>query len=233
MADVTRFVIIEDEVPIRRFLKASLPEEDAEWIEAGTGEEGIRAVANHNPDIVLLDLGLPDIDGLEVLRRLREWTEVPIIVLSARGKEKDKVAALDGGADDYLTKPFATGELMARVRVALRRSRKVASPEASRFTSGSLTIDFIDRRVERDGVEIRLTVIEYKLLAILARHAGKVLTQRHILVEVWGAAFEDSSHTLRVHMANLRQKIEVDPARPRLIRTETGVGYRLIPEEST
>lgn len=232
MADPIRFVIIEDEAPIRRFLRASLPEAEARWIEAGTGEEGIRLVAQKNPDIVLLDLGLPDLEGLEVLRRLREWTHVPIIVLSARGKEKDKVTALDEGADDYLTKPFSIGELMARVRVALRHSRANASVELAAFDAGDLQVDFSSRLVTLKGVEVRLTQIEYKLLAILCRHAGKVVTQKQLLTDVWGPAFEDSTHTLRVHMANLRQKIEPSDSRQHLIRTETGVGYRLIVPES-
>jgi len=232
MPDPIRFVIIEDEVPIRRFLRASLPDSEAEWFEAGTGEEGIRLVAQKNPDVVLLDLGLPDVDGLEVLARLREWTEVPIIVLSARGKEKDKISALDQGADDYLTKPFAIGELMARVRVAMRHSRSKTTSELAAFDAGDLHIDFSARTVTLAGVEVRLTQIEYKLLSILCQHSGKVVTQKQLLTDVWGPAFEDSTHTLRVHMANLRQKIESESSRQHLIRTETGVGYRLIvPEE--
>lgn len=232
MAEPIRFVIIEDELPIRRFLRASLSEKEAVWFEAGDGEEGIRLVAQKNPDVVLLDLGLPDIDGLEVLARLREWTEVPVIVLSARGKEKDKVAALDQGADDYLTKPFAIGELMARVRVALRHAKTNQLPELAEFDAGDLHIDFSSRSVTLKGVEVRLTQIEYKLLSILCRHVGKVVTQKQLLTDVWGPAFEDSTHTLRVHMANLRQKIEPSDSRQHLIRTETGVGYRMMtPEE--
>jgi two-component system, OmpR family, KDP operon response regulator KdpE len=227
MPEPIRFVVIEDEVPIRRFLRASLSDSDAVWHEADTGEEGIRLVANRNPDIVLLDLGLPDMDGLEVLRRLREWTQVPVIVLSARGKERDKVAALDGGADDYLTKPFAIGELMARVRVALRHYRHEKPSEDVRFEWGDLVLDLSSRQVLLAGEEVRLTQIEYKLLSILAQHEGKVVTQKHLLTEVWGPGFEDSTHTLRVHMANLRQKIEISPGSG-LIRTETGVGYRLM-----
>jgi two-component system KDP operon response regulator KdpE len=228
MPDPIRFVVIEDEVPIRKFLRASLNETEAEWIEAANGEDGIRAVAHKNPDIVLLDLGLPDIDGLEVLKRLREWTEVPVIVLSARGKEKDKVNALDQGADDYLTKPFSIGELMARVRVALRHSRAKAAPEVASFDAGPLHIDFSARTVFIDKTEIRLTQIEYRLLAIITQNAGKVVTQKQLLIDVWGPAFEDSTHTLRVHMANLRQKIEPVAS---MIRTETGVGYRFINPE--
>ncbi len=224
MHDPIRFVVIEDELPIRRFLKASF--EEAEWFEASTGQEGIRLVAQKNPSIVLLDLGLPDMDGIEVLRQLREWTQVPVIVLSARGKEKDKVMALDGGADDYLTKPFAVGELMARVRVTLRHASKHTNEPT--FEAAGLSIDFAARIVKVNGQEVHLTQIEFRLLSILALHAGMVVTQKQLLTEVWGAAFEESTHTLRVHMANLRQKIEPEPSRPQFIRTETGVGYRLM-----
>ncbi len=229
MNDPIKFVIIEDEIPIRKFLRASLSEKEAIWFEAGNGEEGIRLVANKNPDIVLLDLGLPDIDGLEVLKRLREWTQVPVIVLSARGMERDKISALDNGADDYLTKPFSVGELMARVRVALRHAKGKEETEPATFDAGFLHIDFSGRTVLIDNVEVRLTQIEYKLLSILCRYPGKVVTQRQLLLDVWGPAFEDSTHTLRVHMANLRQKIETDQT---FIRTETGVGYRfIVPED--
>ena len=220
--------MIEDELAIRRFLRASLSDSKAEWFEAGTGEEGIQLVAHKNPDVVLLDLGLPDMDGLEVLTRLREWTEVPIIVLSARGQERDKVAALDGGADDYLTKPFSIIELMARVRVALRNSSKRQTSEPI-FESDGLRIDFAARSVTLNGDEVHLTQIEFKLLSLLAQNAGKVVTQNQMLREVWGAAYEDSTHTLRVHMGNLRQKIEPGVTKRRFIRTETGVGYRFNP----
>ncbi len=230
MSEPTRFVVIEDEVPIRKFLRASLAPDEAEFIEAGTGEEGIRLVAQKNPDIVLLDLGLPDIDGIEVVQRLREWSKVPIIILSARGQERDKISALDAGADDYLTKPFAIGELMARVRVALRHSGTDQPAIEPKFELRGLCIDFESRLVSVEGREIRLTPIEYKLLALLAKHAGRVLTHNHLLREVWGPAYDDSTHTLRVHMGAIRQKIEHEPARPRFIRTETGVGYRLLAE---
>jgi two-component system KDP operon response regulator KdpE len=230
MTDPTRFVVIEDEVPIRKFLRASLAPDEAEFIEAGTGEEGIRLVARKNPDIVLLDLGLPDIDGIEVVKRLREWSKVPIVILSARGQEKDKISALDAGADDYLTKPFAIGELMARVRVALRHAGNLQPEIEPKFEQRGLCVDFESRQVFVEGREVRLTPTEYKLLALLARHAGKVLTHNHLLREVWGPAYEDSTHTLRVHMGAIRQKIEPDPARPRFVRTETGVGYRLLVE---
>jgi len=227
MAERLSILMIEDEAPIRKFLRASLDSDEAQWHEAETGAEGIHLVAHKNPDVVLLDLGLPDMDGLEVLARIREWSAVPIIVLSARGQERDKVAALDAGADDYLTKPFSVAELMARVRVSLRHSRSHTRPD-SVFETGPLRIDHGSRLVTLDGQEVRLTQIEYRLLTLLAKHAGKVVTQRHILSEVWGAGYEDSSHTLRVHMANLRQKIEPTGSTYRLIRTETGIGYRLL-----
>lgn len=228
MPDRIRFVVIEDEAPIRRFLKASLDRKEAEWFEAETGEQGTRLVAQKNPDIVLLDLGLPDQDGHEVLRSLREWTDVPIIVLTARGQERDKLLALDAGADDYVTKPFSMAELMARVRAALRRSQRSQPVTEPLFESGGLKVDFEARRVFVDQEEVRLTPIEYQLLALLARYAGKVLTHRNLLSEIWGPGYEYSTHTLRVHMAAIRQKIEQDPAHPRFIRTETGVGYRLL-----
>lgn len=231
MTELRRYVIIEDEAPIRRFLKASIPSEEAEWHEAATGAEGIRLVAQKNPHLVLLDLGLPDQDGLDVLRSLREWTRVPIIMLTARGKERDKVLALDAGADDYVTKPFSIAELHARMRVALRHAPETSRDAESSYESGGLRVDFDARQVFVDGEEVRLTPIEYRLLSELAHHAGKVLTHRHLLRAVWGPAFEDSTHTLRVHMGAIRSKIESDAAYPRFIRTETGVGYRLIDHE--
>lgn len=232
MSDPIRFVVIEDEAPIRRFLKASLGVEEAEWHEAETGAEGKKLVANRNPDIVLLDLGLPDGDGLEILRSLREWTQVPIIILTARGKERDKVLALDAGADDYVTKPFSVAELMARVRVALRHSKRVKPDTDPTFEAGNLKIDFEARSVFLDQEEVHLTPTEYRLLTVLAQHSGKAVTHKHLITEVWGPGYTDSTHTLRVHMATLRQKIDPDPAHPRLIRTETGVGYRLISADS-
>lgn len=224
------FVVIEDEAPIRRFLKASFPAGEATWHEAEDAAEGTRLVATKNPDVVLLDLGLPDQDGLDVIKGLREWTDVPIIVLTARGLERDKVLALDAGADDYVTKPFSVEELMARVRVALRHSARHRAPTEPVFETGSLHIDFDSRRVKLDHEDVRLTPIEYRLLTLLAQHAGKVLTHKYLLTEVWGPGYEDSTHTLRVHMGALRQKLEKDAAHPRLIRTETGVGYRLLTE---
>ncbi len=230
MKEPIRFVVIEDELPIRRFLRASFAPDEAELVEAGTGEEGMRLVAQKNPDVVLLDLGLPDLDGIEVVKRLREWTTVPIIIVSARGQEKDKIMALDAGADDYLTKPFLIGELMARVRVALRHAGKNRPQDEPRFERNGLVVDFGTRLVSLNGIEIRLTPIEYKLLSLLARHAGRVLTHTFLLREIWGPAYEDSTHTLRVHMGSIRQKIEPDPSRPTFIRTETGVGYRMLGE---
>jgi two-component system KDP operon response regulator KdpE len=225
MNTIPRILVIEDEAPIRRFLKASY---EAEWLEAENGLDGIRLAAQRNPDIVLLDLGLPDQDGLEVLKSLREWTQVPVIVLTARGKERDKVMALDAGADDYVTKPFSVAELLARVRVALRHASRQSPSHDPLFESEGLRLDFEARQVWVDDEEVRLTPIEYRLLAELALHAGKVLTHRHLLTTIWGAAYEDSTHTLRVHMAAIRSKIETDAAHPRFIRTETGVGYRLM-----
>lgn len=228
MIDRTRIVVIEDEVQIRRFLKAGLDERETELLEAETGEDGLRLVARSNPQVVLLDLGLPDVDGLEVTRRLREWTDVPVIVLSARGQESDKIAALDAGADDYLTKPFGVGELLARIRVTLRHAAKLKGSEPEPlFESGALRVDLAARIVSLDGHEVKLTPIEYKLLACLVRHAGMVLTHRHLLTEVWGPAYADELHYLRVYMAQLRHKLERDPARPKVLTTESGVGYRL------
>ncbi|MGB7541879.1 MAG: response regulator [Burkholderiales bacterium] len=224
-------LVIEDEPQIRRFLHTSLDAEGFDVEEAGSGKDGLVMAANCRPEVVILDLGLPDLDGVEVIRRLREWCAVPVIVLSARAQEKDKVAALDAGADDYVVKPFGIGELLARLRVALRREAHVGEPGGtSVFEAGDLKLDLAARRVTRSGFEVHLTPTEYRLLAELVKHAGKVLTQRHLLREVWGPGYVERPHYLRVHMANLRQKLEDDPARPRLLRTETGVGYRLATE---
>jgi two-component system KDP operon response regulator KdpE len=225
-------LVIEDELPIRRFLRASLTAEDYRVEEADTGKKALKAAARQAPDVVLLDLGLPDLDGQEVLRRLREWLSAPIVVLSARNQEKEKVAALDAGADDYLTKPFGTAELLARLRVALRHRARIADdPEAVSFESGDLKVDLAARRVWARGTEVRLTPLEYKLLATMVRHAGKVLTHRFLLKEIWGL-IQQEPHHLRVFMASLRRKIEVEPARPRHLLTEQGVGYRLNPEDA-
>jgi two-component system, OmpR family, KDP operon response regulator KdpE len=223
-------LVIEDEPPIRRFLRPTLASQGYRLVESETGEDGLLQAATRQPDLVILDLGLPDMDGLQVIRRLREWTAVPIIVLSARGAESDKVAALDAGADDYVAKPFAVGELLARARVALRHAALAREPAESTFEVQNLRVDLARRRVWLGEVEVRLTPIEYRLLTVLVRHAGKVLTHRQLLQEVWGPGQVEQTHYLRVHMANLRRKLEADPARPRFLRTEPGVGYRLLTE---
>jgi two-component system, OmpR family, KDP operon response regulator KdpE len=221
-------LLIEDEAQMRRFLRTALAANDYRLVEAETAREGLAQAASRNPDVILLDLGLPDRDGLEVARELREWSGAPIIVLSARGREEDKVKALDLGADDYLTKPFGVDELLARIRVALRHaSATPGAPPEPVFEAGDLRVDRAARRVWRSGQEVHLTPTEYKLLITLIRHAGKVLTHRQLLKEVWGANYANQSHYVRVYMAQLRQKIEADPARPRLLITEPGVGYRL------
>jgi two-component system, OmpR family, KDP operon response regulator KdpE len=219
-------LVVDDEPQVLRFLRASLPHQGYRVIEATTGEQGLREAATRTPDAVLLDLGLPDLDGVEVTRRLREWSAVPVIVLSARGQEQDKIEALDAGADDYLTKPFGIGELLARLRVALRHAARGAS-ESPVFESGDLRVDLAARRVFSRGEEVRLTRTEFKLLALLVQHAGKVLTHRQLLKDVWGPGSVDESHYLRVYMGQLRHKLEADPARPRHLVTEIGVGYRL------
>ncbi len=227
-------LVVEDEPQMRRFLRTSLAMNGFRLLEAATSREGLAAATSHNPELILLDLGLPDGDGLDLTRRLREWSRVPIVVISARGREDDKVVALDAGADDYLTKPFGLGELLARMRVALRHARAAAAPEAEPVIeigeigeAGPLRIDFARREVTRAGAPVRLTPTEYRLLALLAQHAGKVLTHRQILKEVWGPHAANQNHYVRVHMAELRKKIEVDPTRPKVIVTEPGVGYRL------
>jgi two-component system KDP operon response regulator KdpE len=221
-------VVVEDDPQIRRFLRTALGAHGFEIHEADNGRQGLTLAETRKPDVVILDLGLPDIDGIEVVKRLRTWTLRPILILSARDREADKVAALDAGADDYLTKPFGIDELMARIRVALRHASRPQTAESDeRFTMGSVTIDLGRRQVFRDGDEVHLTPIEFRLLALLVRHAGKVLTHRHLLREVWGPAHVEHPEYLRVHMGALRQKLEPDPARPQFLRTETGVGYRL------
>jgi two-component system, OmpR family, KDP operon response regulator KdpE len=221
----TQVLIVDDEQSIRRFLRVALTSKDYAVIEAGTGQEGLSAAANHKPDIIILDLGLPDIDGVEVTRLLRQWTQIPILILSVRGSENDKIAALDAGADDYLTKPFGVGELLARLRVALRR---MTTPQGgSLFASGDLQVDLTSRTVTVQGNEVQLTPNEYDLLKVLIIHSGKVLTHRQLLREVWGKVYEDEFHILHVNISNLRRKIEPDPARPHFIITEPGVGYRL------
>jgi len=221
-------LIIEDEPQIRRFLQTTLPPQGYRLHEATTGMEGLAQAAARNPDLVLLDLGLPDLEGLEVIKRLREWTKLPIIVLSARDQEKTKVDALDLGADDYLTKPFGIDELLARMRVVLRHAARTSSEKAeSVFTLGALRVDLERRQVFLAKKEVRLTPIEYKLLVVLVRSAGKVLTHRQLLKEVWGPLHVDEAQYLRVYMRQLRNKLEPNPARPRYLVTELGVGYRL------
>ncbi len=222
-------VVIEDEAPIRRFLRASLSVEGFDVLESTTAKEGLRAITQQHPALVLLDLGLPDADGLDIIRQVREWSALPIIVISARGEETSKIAALDAGADDYLTKPFGVGELLARARVALRHGAQRAGFEAApaRVTLGEIVIDLALRTVTKEGEEVKLTKIEFDLLAALARNVGKVVTHRQLLKEVWGPHAVQESHYVRVFMANLRKKLEADPARPQWLITEQGVGYRL------
>lgn len=221
-------LLIEDEPQMRRFLRAALENEAYHLVEAATAREGLAQAVGRNPDIILMDLGLPDGDGIDLTRRIREWARTPIVVISARGQERDKVAALDAGADDYLTKPFGVGELLARMRVALRHAARAAGqPEEPVFSIGELRVDLERRRVLVAEREVHLTPTEYKLLVALVRHAGKVLTHRHLLKEVWGAHAITHTPTLRVHMTQLRHKLERDPAQPHYLLTETGVGYRL------
>ena len=219
-----RILVVDDEAPIRRYLRAALSAQGFNVYESASGEEALQAVLSHRPDIIILDLGLPDIDGIEVTRRLREWSQTPIIILSVREAEQDKIAALDAGADDYLTKPFGTGELLARMRVALRKQSSAANEPV--FESNGLSMDFARRLVTANGQEVQLTPTEYDLLKILVTHAGKVITHRQLLRQVWGDGYDDM-HILRVNISNLRGKIEPDPSRPTYIHTEPGVGYRL------
>lgn len=219
-------LIVEDEAPMRRFLKVSLTSNGYRAVEAETGEEGLTQAAARNPDLVLLDLGLPDLDGLLVTQRLREWAKMPIIVISARGQEEDKIKALDGGADDYLTKPFGMGELLARVRVALRHTATTPVGDTL-FSLGGLKVDLARRLVSVNDREVHLTPIEYKLLTTLIRNAGRVVTHRQLLKEVWGPGYGDQTQYTRVYMGQLRHKLEENPSRPAYLITEPGVGYRL------
>ncbi|MEP7292317.1 MAG: response regulator [Chloroflexota bacterium] len=221
-------LVIEDDSQIRRFLRVTLSGSGYNLIEATTAQEGINQVGFQHPDLIILDLNLPDLDGLEVARQLREWTSTPIIILSVRNQEKDKVAALDAGADDYLTKPFGTEELLARIRVALRHAiREMQGTDDPVFTVGDLRVDLAHRQIFVGEQEVHLTPIEYKLLMILIQHAGKVITRRQLLHDVWGPTYTDETHYLRVYMGQLRHKLESDPTRPRYLLTEPGVGYRL------
>jgi two-component system, OmpR family, KDP operon response regulator KdpE len=217
-------LIVDDEVQMRRLLRVVLESEGYEVHEAETGQQGLMQVAHRRPEVILLDLGLPDMDGLQVLQRLREWSQTPVLILSVRDDEQRKVEALDAGAEDYITKPFSTPELLARLRAAKRKTR--APDEEPVFTSDGLTVDLAARVVTRKGAEIKLTATEYALLRLFVRHAGRVLTHRHILREVWGPKSEDHRQYLRVYVTHLRQKIERDPTAPVLIKTESGIGYR-------
>ena len=225
-------LLIEDEPQMRRFLRSAFAAGEFQLMEAPTMREGLAQAAGRHPDVILLDLGLPDGDGIEFTRRLREWSATPVIVISARGQEKDKVAALDAGADDYLTKPFGVDELLARIRVALRHQAMLPSQPEPVVTVGPVRIDFGARSVTREGEPVRLTPTEYRLLTVLARHAGKMLTHQQLLREVWGPGAQTQSHYLRVYINQLRQKLERDPSRPALILTEPGVGYRLRTQET-
>lgn len=220
-------VVIEDEPQIRRFVRTALEAEGCHVVEAATGERGLIEAGTRKPDLVILDLGLPDRDGVDVVHDLRNWSAVPILILSARVDETDKVAALDAGADDYLTKPFGVAELLARVRALLRRTR-MAGSEGPLVIFGEIAVDLARRQVTRDGAEIHLTPIEYRLLALLIANTGRVLTHRQLLREVWGPSHAEDTHYLRVYMTGLRRKLEENPAQPRHIRTESGVGYRLV-----
>lgn len=223
--NLPRILVVDDELAIRRFLHTVLSSEEFVLHEAENGHAGLAAAATFRPDVILLDLGLPDLDGLEVIKRVREWSPVPIIVLSVREHENDKVSALDAGADDYLTKPFGVGELLARIRAALRRSlQKIPEPV---FISNGLQMDLGSRRVTVSGEDVALTPTEYDILRLLVTHAGKVLTHGQILKQVWGMAYLEQPHVLRVNISNLRRKLESDPSRPQHIITEPGVGYRL------
>jgi two-component system KDP operon response regulator KdpE len=226
--DKGMILVIEDEPQMQRFLRIVLQGQGYSFIEAQTGQEGLAQAATRSPDIILLDLGLPDIDGLEVTRRLREWSDIPIIVLSAREQEQDKIRALDAGADDYLTKPFGAGELLARIRVAVRHKvMRQAGQGEPVFILDNLRVDMSQRQVFLNEQEVHLTPIEYKLLTVLIQNAGKVVTHSQLLKEVWGPSYSKETQYLRVYMTQLRHKLELDPARPRFLINEPGIGYRL------
>ena len=227
MNNSATIIVIEDEAQIRRFLRASLTSEGYQVIEAQTGKQGMTEAATRKPDLIILDLGLPDMDGVEVIKSIRAWSTVPVIILSARSQENDKISALDAGADDYLVKPFSAGELLARIRVALRHVSSSVNGAEGVFSVDELKVDMIHRKVTVSGAEVHLTPIEYRLLTVLVKHAGKVLTHRFLLKEVWGPNCVERAHYLRIYMGILRHKLEKDPARPRFLLTEVGVGYRL------
>jgi two-component system KDP operon response regulator KdpE len=223
-------VLVEDDPEVRNFIRTGLLKRGYRLLEALTGVDGLTEAANNRPDVVVVERDLPDMDGIEVVRRLREWTSVPVVVLSARNQETDKVAALDAGADDYVTRPFGIDEFLARIRVALRHAAGASRPEEAVFTLGDLRVDLARRRVFLADRDVHLTPIEYRLLIALVHHAGNVLTHRHLLTEVWGPSHTEEVHYLRVYMAHLRRKIEADPTNPRCLLTEPGVGYRLASE---
>jgi two-component system KDP operon response regulator KdpE len=224
-------LVVEDEPEIRRFLRTSFAAEGYRVVEAETGERGVIDAGTHKPDLAIVDLGLPDMDGVEVIRRIRAWSPMPIIVLSARAREQAKIDALDAGADDYVTKPFGIGELIARIRVALRHAARTGTAGAAALRLGKVEVDLERRKVVRDGKEVHLTPIEFRLLACLAQHLGMVVTHRVLLREVWGPAQVEHTHYLRIYMKQLREKLEDDPVRPRHFVTETGVGYRLLADD--
>jgi two-component system, OmpR family, KDP operon response regulator KdpE len=233
-ADAT-ILIVEDDAPMRRFLRMALSHQGYRVLEADTGRLAMTVILARPPDLILLDLGLPDIDGTSILERVREWSQVPIVILSARGQEVDKVGALNAGADDYLTKPFGVPELLARIRVALRHAaalRDLGASESAQFQTGDLRVDLSARRVTVRGEAIHLTPIEYRLLAAFVKNAGKVLTHQYLLREVWGPTCDRQTHYPRMYVANLRRKLEDDPADPRYLLTEQGVGYRLVEGET-
>jgi len=225
-----RVLVVDDESQIRRFLRVTLGAQGYEVLEAENGRQAITKAASERPDLMVLDLGLPDEDGLQVIRNLREWSDIPVIVLSVRDKETDKVAALDHGADDYVTKPFGMAELLARIRAALRHRLQAETPQPV-YRAGELTVDLARRKVSVGAREVRLTRKEYEILRVMITHAGKVLTHQQLLRAVWGPAYLTETHYLRVYMGQLRQKIEADPTQPRYLLTEPGVGYRLVESE--
>jgi len=229
MSEGALVLVVDDEPQIRRFLRASLTGHNYQIVEAANGHDALNQIVTRKPDLVILDLGLPDVDGIEIIRQVREWSQAPIVVLSVREREQDKIAALDAGADDYLTKPFGVGELLARLRTALRHT--LPTEQAPTFQTGELKVDLARRQVWVANREIKLTPTEYTILRYLVAHAGKVVTHQQLLREVWGPAYVNEPHYVRVYVGQLRHKIEADPAQPRYLLTETGVGYRLRVDE--
>lgn len=229
MTTPARVLIVEDEKQIRRFVRVAVEEEGCEVVEAETKGQGLLEAGARQPALLILDLGLPDGNGIDLIRDLRGWSDIPVLILSARSQEHDKIDALDAGADDYLTKPFSVGELRARVRALLRRGSRSAESASPVIAFGQVVVDLSRRLVSRDGAEVHLTPIEYRLLTVLVGHPGKVLTQRNLLREIWGASYVESSHYLRVYVGHLRQKLEDDPTQPKHFLTETGIGYRFQP----